>query len=133
MKALVIHAPLDLRLEDVELDEQSAQADEVTIKTAVGGVCGSDLHYYNHGGFGPVVLKQPMILGHEVSGYVETTGSGVTDLTPGDLVAVSPSRPCYHCQYCLKGQQNHCLASYAAHATSGFAALGRHFLLCCRF
>jgi len=108
MKALVIHAPLDLRLEDVEFDEQLPKADEVIIKTAVGGVCGSDLHYYNHGGFGTVKLKQPMILGHEVSGYVETTGSDVTNFKAGDLVAISPSRPCYQCQYCLKGQQNHC-------------------------
>ncbi len=109
MKTLVIHAPLDLRLEEVELDDQTPQADEVIIETAIGGVCGSDLHYYNHGGFGPVKLKQPMILGHEVSGYVKATGSNVTDFHPGELVAVSPSRPCYQCQYCLKGQQNHCI------------------------
>ena len=50
-----------------------------------------------------------MILGHEVSGFVSALGAGVTGLTVGQLVAVSPSRPCAACDYCLKGQQNHCL------------------------
>ncbi|MCL4144630.1 UNVERIFIED_CONTAM: hypothetical protein GTU68_043728, partial [Idotea baltica] len=75
----------------------------------VGGICGSDLHYYNHGGFGAVRLKEPMILGHEVSGVIEALGDGVTGLTVGQLVAVSPSRPCQNCAYCHEGKQNHCL------------------------
>ncbi|MGO7859965.1 alcohol dehydrogenase catalytic domain-containing protein, partial [Rhizobium ruizarguesonis] len=65
-------------------------------------------HYDNHGGFGTVRLREPMILGHEIAGTVNALGSGVTDLAVGDRFAVSPSRPCNHCQYCLKGQQNHC-------------------------
>ena len=50
-----------------------------------------------------------MILGHEVAGTVKALGSGVSGLAVGDRVAVSPSRPCNACDYCLKGQQNHCL------------------------
>lgn len=106
MKALVIHAPLDLRLE--ERTPVAPQADELLVNTAVGGVCGSDLHYYNHGGFGPVQLKEPMILGHEVAGVVTQCGSEVTGFSDGDLVAVSPSRPCYSCLYCTQGMHNHC-------------------------
>ncbi|MCL4158895.1 UNVERIFIED_CONTAM: hypothetical protein GTU68_043001 [Idotea baltica] len=76
---------------------------------ATGGICGSDLHYYNHGGFGPITLKEPMILGHEVSGYVCALGEGVEGLEVGDLVAISPSRPCGSCKYCAQGLRNHCL------------------------
>ena len=49
-----------------------------------------------------------MILGHEVCGTVSKLGEGVTDLAEGDLVAVSPSRPCGHCRYCREGLFNHC-------------------------
>ena len=106
MKAIVIHAAKDLRLE--EQDSTAPAADELLIDTAIGGVCGSDLHYYNHGGFGPVTLKEPMILGHEVSGIVRELGNKDLDFEVGDLVAVSPSRPCYHCSYCSEGKHNHC-------------------------
>ena len=107
MKAIVAHAAKDLRLE--ERDVPNPGPGQVLIKMAAGGICGSDLHYYNHGGFGTVRLREPMILGHEVSGHIEALGEGVTDLTPSQLVAVSPSRPCYNCDYCHKGQHNHCL------------------------
>ena len=107
MKAIVAHAAKDLRLE--ERDAPTPGPGQVLIKMAAGGICGSDLHYYNHGGFGTVRLREPMILGHEVSGHIEALGEGVTDLTPSQLVAVSPSRPCYNCDYCHKGQHNHCL------------------------
>ena len=54
-------------------------------------------------------LKEPMILGHEVAGHIDSIGDDVTGFAPGDLVAVSPSRPCGTCKYCVAGQQNHCL------------------------
>ena len=106
MKAIVIHAPKDLRIEEREV--ASPGAGQVLIRMAAGGICGSDLHYYQHGGFGTVRIKEPMILGHEVSGHVEALGAGVSGLAVGQLVAVSPSRPCGGCDYCLKGQPNHC-------------------------
>lgn len=50
-----------------------------------------------------------MILGHEVAGTIKAVGEGVSRLAAGDRVAISPSRPCGSCEYCFKGQQNHCL------------------------
>lgn len=107
MKAIVIHAAKDLRIEDHSVTDPGPG--EVQISVAAGGICGSDLHYYNHGGFGTVRLREPMVLGHEVSGYITKLGQGVTGLSVGQLVAVSPSRPCRTCTYCQKGQHNHCL------------------------
>lgn len=106
-KAIVIHAAHDLRIEEVA--REPLGAGEVRLRMATGGVCGSDLHYYNHGGFGTIRLREPMILGHEVSAHVEELGAGVDGLKVGQLVAVSPSRPCGHCRYCVEGLHNHCL------------------------
>jgi len=108
MKAIVIHAAKDLRIE--EFSVSAPEAGEVQITMAAGGICGSDLHYYNHGGIGThISVKEPLILGHEVAGYVSALGAGVTGLAEGDLVAVSPSRPCGHCRYCTEGRHNQCL------------------------
>jgi len=111
MKAVVIHAAKDLRIE--EREAEALQPGQVEVAIEAGGICGSDLHYYNHGGFGTVRVREPMILGHEVAGTIvslgKASGEGVSGLAVGDRVAVSPSRPCNACDYCLKGQQNHCL------------------------
>lgn len=107
MQAIVIHAEKDLRIE--ERIEPPPGPGEVQVRLAAGGVCGSDLHYYNHGGFGAVRLREPMVLGHEVSGVVVAIGAGVTGLAEGDLVAISPSRPCGRCRYCVEGLRNQCL------------------------
>jgi L-idonate 5-dehydrogenase len=107
MKSIVIHAAKDLRIESREVPEPSAG--EVQIALAAGGICGSDLHYYLHGGFGAIRLREPMILGHEVSGHITKLGDGVTGLLVGQLVAVSPSRPCYVCTFCTLGVHNQCI------------------------
>jgi L-idonate 5-dehydrogenase len=107
MRALVIHAARDLRIED--RPDETLGLGQLRLRLATGGVCGSDLHYYNHGGFGTVRLKEPMILGHEVSAWVETLGPGVSGFEVGQLVAVSPSRPCGGCKFCLQGWPNQCL------------------------
>jgi L-idonate 5-dehydrogenase len=107
MKAIVIHAAKDLRIEDRAVETPGPG--QVAITLATGGICGSDLHYFNHGGFGTVRLKEPMILGHEVAGHVTALGDGVTGLSIGQLVGVSPSRPCGSCKYCDEGMYNQCL------------------------
>jgi L-idonate 5-dehydrogenase len=107
MKAIVIHGALDLRVE--ERAPATPGPEEVSIAIRRGGICGSDLHYYQHGGFGTIRLKEPMILGHEIAGEVAAIGAKVTGLKVGDRVAVNPSRPCKVCAYCQAGMQNHCL------------------------
>jgi L-idonate 5-dehydrogenase len=107
MRAAVIHAAHDLRVE--ETPEQPFGANDVKVRIGAGGICGSDLHYYHHGGFGVVRIKEPMILGHEIAGTVIATGANVTTVRMGDKVAVNPSLPCDVCAYCLDGQSNHCL------------------------
>lgn len=105
MKAVVIHAAKDLRIEDRPVEPLTPGL--LRLRLATGGVCGSDLHHYNHGGFGAVRLREPMILGHEVSACVEDPGTPT--FAQGQLVAVSPSRPCGTCKFCLEGLPNQCL------------------------
>ena len=107
MRTITAHAAKDLRIETHPTP--SAGPGQVLVNMERGGICGSDLHYFNHGGFGTVRLKEPMILGHEVAGRVAAVGDDVKELKVGQLVAVSPSRPCGVCSYCALGQQNHCL------------------------
>jgi len=107
MYAVVIHAPKDLRVEPLAVPDLGPR--DVQVRIERGGICGSDLHYYHHGGFGTVRLKEPMVLGHEVSGTVEAVGGEVGSVSPGGRVAVNPSRPCRTCRYCQEGRHNHCL------------------------
>ncbi|SEB08939.1 L-idonate 5-dehydrogenase [Variovorax sp. YR216] len=106
MEALVIHAPGDLRVEEVPTPE--LEAGQLLVRVRCGGICGSDLHYYQHGGFGTVRIQEPMVLGHEVAGMIEAAGPS-TSFKAGERVAISPSRPCGLCKYCQEGLQNHCL------------------------
>ncbi|VTU23704.1 L-idonate 5-dehydrogenase [Variovorax sp. SRS16] len=106
MEALVIHAPGDLRVEDVPTPELGPG--QLQVRVRCGGICGSDLHYYQHGGFGTVRIQEPMVLGHEVAGVIEAVGAGAP-FKAGERVAISPSRPCGVCRYCQQGLQNHCL------------------------
>lgn len=107
MRALVCHAPLDLRLDTFADEAMGPQ--QMRVRVAFGGICGSDLHYFQHGGFGTVRIKEPMVLGHEVSGVVETLGSEVGGFHVGQRIAISPSRPCGACRYCQQGLHNHCM------------------------
>src|SRR5438105_6930096 len=107
MEALVIHAPGDLRVEEIATPEIGP--DQLRVRVRCGGICGSDLHYYQHGGFGTVRIQEPMVLGHEVAGVIEAVGAAVGRFQAGDRVAISPSRPCGLCRYCQQGLQNHCL------------------------
>ncbi|CCD97498.1 L-idonate 5-dehydrogenase [Bradyrhizobium sp. STM 3809] len=107
MRAVVIHAPRDLRIDS--FPDPAPEAGQVRVKIEAGGICGSDLHYYHHGGFGTVRIKQPMALGHEIAGVVAAVGAGVTGLSEGTRVAVNPSLPCGQCAYCREGLRNQCL------------------------
>lgn len=91
MQSLVLEPDLSLNLRDVnvEADEHLGPRD-VRIAIHTVGVCGSDVHYYEHGRIGPFVVDQPMILGHEASGTVVEVGSEVQDLRQGDRVCMEP-------------------------------------------
>lgn len=107
MRAVVIHPPHDLRIEHRAVADPGPGQVRVAIRA--GGICGSDLHYWQHGGFGTVRVKHPMVLGHEVAGIVDAIGAGVTGIAPGQAVAVNPSLPCGACFHCQAGDQQHCL------------------------
>lgn len=106
MKAAVIHAAKDLRLD--ERPEPEMAANEVLVSFRAGGICGSDLSYYGKGRVGDFALREPMVLGHEISGVVVGLGACVSHLALGDHVAVNPSRPCLECDYCRAGRSNLC-------------------------
>ena len=107
MEALIIHAPGDLRVENYETPPVGPG--QLRVKVSAGGICGSDLHYFHHGGFGTVRIQAPMVLGHEVAGAIVEVGPGAPGFDIGQRIAISPSRPCGQCRYCQEGLQNHCL------------------------
>uniref|UniRef100_A0A803WEM3 Sorbitol dehydrogenase n=1 Tax=Ficedula albicollis TaxID=59894 RepID=A0A803WEM3_FICAL len=79
---------------------------EVLLRMHSVGICGSDVHYWQHGRIGDFVVKDPMVLGHEASGTVVKVGSGVTHLKPGDRVAIEPGVPREMDEFCKTGRYN---------------------------
>lgn len=106
-RACVLYAQEDVRVETREVGEVGPQ--QVLIRIGAGGICGSDIHYFWDGGIGTIRVTEPIVMGHEVAGTVEAVGELVRRVRPGDRVAVSPSRPCGKCKFCLAGEQQHCL------------------------
>lgn len=102
-----LYGPHDLRIETLAVLPPGR--DEVLVALGAGGICGSDLHYWHDGGFGPVRVREPIILGHEAAGTIEAIGPGVTTLAPGERVALNPSQPCGACRFCVQGHHHHCL------------------------
>jgi L-iditol 2-dehydrogenase len=104
--AAVLYGVRDLRLEQRPVPRPGPR--EVLIEIRSVGVCGSDVHYYEHGRIGDFVVAAPMILGHESSGVVRAGGSEVSRLAPGQRVALEPGVPCGHCLQCRSGRYNLC-------------------------
>jgi L-idonate 5-dehydrogenase len=86
--AVVAHAAGDLRVDTVPTPAPAA--DEALIEVAYGGICGSDLHYWQHGAAGESILRAPMVLGHEIVGTVVAPAGDGSGPTAGTLVAVHP-------------------------------------------
>jgi len=101
-----IHGAKDLRLEDDPPADLGPN--DVEMRLGAGGICGSDLHYYQHGRVGAFVMREPLIPGHEVSGTVARIGSAVSRVKVGDKVAINPSHACGQCDYCRDGRLNLC-------------------------
>ncbi|WP_458189585.1 NAD(P)-dependent alcohol dehydrogenase [Haladaptatus sp. NG-WS-4] len=106
MKVAVLDEPGRLRIED--RDRPTPGADEVLVAVREVGICGSDVHYYEHGRIGEYVVESPLVLGHESAGEVVDVGRGVTDIGPGDRVALEPGVPCRRCAHCKRGEYNLC-------------------------
>lgn len=126
MLAAVCHGKKDLRVEPVA--ERALAPDEVRVAIAYGGICGSDMHYYHRGAVGDFAVREPMTLGHEISGVVTEIGADVTGIAPGMKAALDPSRPCLVCDYCCAGRMNLCVdmfflgsAGRFPHVQGGFA------------
>jgi L-iditol 2-dehydrogenase len=91
-----------------ELPRPRPEAGEVLIRVRAVGICGSDMHLYDTGRIGPIVLQAPHIPGHEMSGEIAALGDGVTSLAAGQRVVLEPSLACGHCRMCRSGRYNLC-------------------------
>lgn len=105
MKALVLEKEKELRLRDIEMNETVGDTD-VRIDLKAVGICGSDLHFYQHGRIGPFVVSSPMVLGHEASGIVTEVGRKVTHLKVGDPVCMEPGIPDWNSEVSRSGLYN---------------------------
>ena len=106
MNAAVLNKPLDIEVKKVPVPVP--KEDEALVKVRCIGICGSDVHYYEHGKIGRYVVRAPIILGHELAGEVVEVGAKVTNVAVGDRVAVEPGVTCGKCAYCKSGRYNLC-------------------------
>jgi L-idonate 5-dehydrogenase len=126
--AATLFGPQDLRL--VATEPGPLDRGMVRVRFGAGGICGSDLHYYQHARTGDFVVTSPLVLGHEVAGDIIEINGDAPGLSVGDRVAVNPSRWCGHCAYCLEDRPNLCeniyfmgSASKVPHMQGGFASM----------
>lgn len=106
MNISLLNKPFNMEMKEVKAPKIGAT--DVLVKVMAVGVCGSDVHYYEHGRVGEFVVEKPLILGHECSGVVTDVGSNVTRFKVGDRVAIEPGVPCGECEYCKSGKYNLC-------------------------
>lgn len=106
MQAALLHGVEDIRLERVR--QPRVDQNMVLLRARRMGICGSDLHYFEHGYCGSFVPTRPFILGHEFTADVVAVAEGVDHVKAGDRVVVNPARACGFCEYCRDGQNNLC-------------------------
>ena len=106
MKASYMTDIRKVEMRDLPMPE--VKDNEVLVKIKHCGVCGSDVHFYEHGRIGDCVVRAPMILGHECAGEIVEVGPAVKNLKVGDLVALEPGTTCGECEYCKTGRYNLC-------------------------
>jgi L-iditol 2-dehydrogenase len=105
-QAAVLYAPHDVRMEERPMPQVGPN--DVLVEVKAVGVCGSDVHYYEHGRIGSHVVRQPLILGHESAGVIVAVGAGVEQRRIGERVAVEPGIPDGICEQCRAGHYNLC-------------------------
>jgi len=94
--------------EIVEREQPEPAADEVLVRMREVGICGSDVHYYEHGRIGDFIVEDPLVLGHESAGEVAGVGEAVTGIEAGDRVTLEPGVPCRRCEDCKRGEYHLC-------------------------
>ena len=102
---------------------------DVLVQVNFTGICGSDVHYWQHGRIGHYVVKEPMVLGHESSGTILEVGESVTTLKKGDRVAMEPGVPCRRCIRCKDGKYNLCLDMAFAATPPIDGTLAKYYVL----
>jgi L-iditol 2-dehydrogenase len=105
-RAAVLTRPGEVHVEDRPVPEPAPR--EVVVQITSVGVCGSDVHYFEHGRIGPYVVRDPLVLGHESAGRVAAVGELVTKHAVGDRVTLEPGVPCGRCSECRAGRYNLC-------------------------
>ncbi len=106
MKAAVLTSRKNIEMKEMEVP--TPKDNEVLIRLRAVGLCGSDIHYYEHGKIGSFVVKKPIILGHEASGEIVRIGRNVMHLKEGQRVAIEPGATCGECEHCKGGRYNLC-------------------------
>lgn len=105
-------AALLTRLREIEIGDlpppRLANPRDVMLRIDAVGVCGSDVHYYRTGRIGAAVVEYPFVMGHECAGTVEAVGTEVSQLKPGQRVAIDPLVACGDCDQCRGGRANTC-------------------------
>jgi L-iditol 2-dehydrogenase len=119
------------KIEVREIPRPAIQApDDVLLRTAVAGICGSDLHYFIADRIGGEAVPYPVVGGHEASAVVEAVGPAVTRIRPGDRVAVEPSIFCGDCDQCRAGRPHTCRSiKFLGHPGDRDGALAEYFVL----
>lgn len=105
-RAVYMQGTNNMVFKDVVVPELSPK--DVLIKIDTVGICGSDVHYYQHGKIGDFVVNGDFILGHECAGEVVQVGSEVENLVVGDRVCLEPGKTCGKCEFCKEGKYNLC-------------------------
>ena len=124
MRSAYIDKPLSIIFKDVK-EPQITNPDEVKIKTVFTGICGSEVHaFHNKHPF----RIPPLVSGHEVSGIIVETGSGVKNFKTGDRVVVEPHYGCGECVYCKSGHYNVCTNKKVLGATYWSGSFGEYFV-----
>jgi L-iditol 2-dehydrogenase len=106
MKRIALVEPR--RFEVQEVDAPTPGPGEALVHIGKVGVCGSDVHLFQKGRIGDIVVEEPFVIGHECMGVIEAVGDGVSRERIGNRVAVEPAIPCGKCRWCLEGTVNIC-------------------------